>query len=492
MCDFPRLRSRRALVALALLACAAALEHRSAVRAGGAQAALEAAFARRVDQARLLRTVRDLVAIGPRMGGTPSGDQAAAYLQKQFANLGLSSQIVDDAPLWGSWMEAWRVELAGSGGVIASAHPMLFSPTLDPPRDGPLILVPDLAVASVEPSWEDAVIYTPGPAGGSLYRRIAASIHRPVAIITSAPHSPARNIAWSRLGALPAGDGNPFPVFAVSYVDGKTLAGVAARAGRVNVSVVSRVRQAASRTVIATLRGTDPGRYYLVGAHGDSDSGGPGADDNASGVAAVLETARLLSEHTREGGLTPAVSVRFAIWGAEHHSARSYIEREQDALDRCVGVINFDQVGTGAEREAIYIEGNDVPWNAALLRLLERVGLDYLEQPGFWPEVTTTPAQGGTDADAFLPPAYNGRGYTNRQVPAVTIFTAAWDETRTLTQTPGWESAGWRLPGPVRVDYSLYYHSSADTPENTTEREPQNMVRAVKLAGIGLLRLLHH
>ena len=41
----------------------------------------------------------------------------------------------------------------------------------------------------------------------------------------------------------------------------------------------------------------------------------------------------------------------------------------------------------------------------------------------------------------------------------------------------------------LEIDYSVYYHSAGDTPENTTEREPQNMVKAAKAAGIGLLRL---
>jgi hypothetical protein len=41
----------------------------------------------------------------------------------------------------------------------------------------------------------------------------------------------------------------------------------------------------------------------------------------------------------------------------------------------------------------------------------------------------------------------------------------------------------------LEIDYSAYYHSSGDTPENTTDREPQNMVRAVKAVGIALLRL---
>lgn len=40
----------------------------------------------------------------------------------------------------------------------------------------------------------------------------------------------------------------------------------------------------------------DPGRIYVVGAHYDSVDN-PGADDDASGVAAVMEAARVLSQH---------------------------------------------------------------------------------------------------------------------------------------------------------------------------------------------------
>ena len=36
-----------------------------------------------------------------------------------------------------------------------------------------------------------------------------------------------------------------------------------------------------------------PSGYYLLGAHYDTVSGTPGADDNASGVAVLLEVARL-------------------------------------------------------------------------------------------------------------------------------------------------------------------------------------------------------
>ncbi len=62
--------------------------------------------------------------------------------------------------------------------------------------------------------------------------------------------------------------------------------------------------------VIAKKAGTtDPGVIFIFSAHYDSTSGAamtdaPGADDNASGVAAVLEAARILAPH----------SFRYSLW----------------------------------------------------------------------------------------------------------------------------------------------------------------------------------
>ena len=52
----------------------------------------------------------------------------------------------------------------------------------------------------------------------------------------------------------------------------------------------------ASGNVIATLTGTTtPSQTFIVGAHFDSVFGTPGADDNATGVAGMLELAQLFS-----------------------------------------------------------------------------------------------------------------------------------------------------------------------------------------------------
>jgi hypothetical protein len=446
----------------------------------------EVAFADAVSSDRLRKDVRDLVALGPRMGGTPSGDAAAAQIDRTFREIGLGSRIERDPVLLAHWEEGWSVALAPAGGALESAWPYGFSPSLS--GEGQLLVVKDIGAAAPDSSWKGRVVYTPGNIMRG-YAAVAHSPNRPLAILTSHPDDPKKYVDWSRIGSLPSSDAHPIPVFALSYLDGRTVAAAAASRVSARFSLKSTIRRAQPLTTIATLEGADTERYYLISAHGDSDAGGPGADDNASGVATVIEIARVLTSLAKAGRFRPAVSIRFVVWGTEYHSAKAYIDREGAKLADCLGVINFDETGTGAEREAIYFESNDVPWNATLLRALERVGLDYVGKPGFWPEFTTNPSQGGTDSYAFLPKAYKGQDYTSLRIPATTVYTAAWDALAPLAQTPGWDSKGWPTPGKLLIDYSAYYHSSGDTPENTTEREPQNMVRAVKGVGIALLRL---
>ena len=67
-----------------------------------------------------------------------------------------------------------------------------------------------------------------------------------------------------------------------------------------------------SRNVLAQTKTGSPHEVVMVGAHLDSPRGGPGINDNGSGVAAVLETALQL------GPLPPVNNaVRFVFWGAD-------------------------------------------------------------------------------------------------------------------------------------------------------------------------------
>lgn len=66
-------------------------------------------------------------------------------------------------------------------------------------------------------------------------------------------------------------------------------------------------RRLAGTNLLAELPGTPPGRRVLVVAHLDTVACSPGADDNASGVAALLESARLLATLDEPVAVTLAV-----------------------------------------------------------------------------------------------------------------------------------------------------------------------------------------
>jgi hypothetical protein len=119
--------------------------------------------------------------------------------------------------------------------------------------------------------------------------------------------------------------------------------------------------------------------FFFVSAHGDSDAGGPGANDNASGVATVLEMARswkaAINLDLCPG---PARKVRFDIWGTEIKSTREYLARpfggEQGIGSRPhPGVLNFDQAGFGARSEQLNVEPNDLKSNRAFMQLAPKL-----------------------------------------------------------------------------------------------------------------------
>lgn len=131
----------------------------------------------------------------------------------------------------------------------------------------------------------------------------------------------------------------------------------------VNVSGKADViqRTATSRNVVAILRGNDPAlknEYIVVGAHYDHlGMGGPGsgsraldtiavhygADDNASGVAAIIEMAFKAAELKNNRR-----SLIFAAFGAEEMGligSTSFTANPPVDLNKVVAMFNFDMVG---------------------------------------------------------------------------------------------------------------------------------------------------
>ncbi len=95
--------------------------------------------------------------------------------------------------------------------------------------------------------------------------------------------------------------------------------------------------------VVATLKGTtNPELVYVVSSHYDSVERGPGADDNTSGTAALLEVARLLADHPM-----PA-TIMFASFTGEEAGllgSREFVRQAQENGIKIVGALNNDMLG---------------------------------------------------------------------------------------------------------------------------------------------------
>jgi len=103
------------------------------------------------------------------------------------------------------------------------------------------------------------------------------------------------------------------------------------------------------RNIITSFEGTYPDKErVLLGAHYDAAWGSPGADDNASGVAVLLEVANVLSEQR------PGRTVQFAAFTLE--------EPQPQTIHFLIGSENF-------AREA---KKSKIPYQAVLI--LESVG----------------------------------------------------------------------------------------------------------------------
>ncbi|MFZ5995233.1 MAG: M28 family peptidase [Thermodesulfobacteriota bacterium] len=109
------------------------------------------------------------------------------------------------------------------------------------------------------------------------------------------------------------------------------------------------------RNIIGTLQGKKDTDLLLVGAHYDAALGSPGADDNASGVAVLLEAARILSQcnpdntiqfaaFTLEEPQLPVMTLTFLI------GSRHFAQEAGKKGQRYKGVLILESVGYTSER----------------------------------------------------------------------------------------------------------------------------------------------
>ncbi|HEX2694313.1 MAG TPA: M28 family peptidase, partial [Acidobacteriota bacterium] len=160
-----------------------------------------------------------------------------------------------------------------------------------------------------------------------------------------------------------------------------------------------------ARSAVGELKGTNfPDDIVIVCAHLDStspepDTLAPGADDDASGTAAVMETARVLARHPTD------YTVRFIAFTGEEqglYGSQAYSIAARDLKERIVGVVNLDMIAY-ADRMP---EDLDVFVNSASEWMGYRIAQDAGEYAGLSVKTRVDPSMVYSDHASFWDNGY--------------------------------------------------------------------------------------
>lgn len=284
--------------------------------------------------------VQALVAFGPRVAGTPVMDQASTYLLEEYRKAGYVAQV--QTFTYSKFQDLGSTLTVGDMTISGRA----LNGSLARKLRAPLVTVPNVGrptdFASVNVKGAIAIVRR----GEIRFLQKAQNAAAAGAVGLVIVNTESGNLSGTLGGAI------PIPVLALSGEQGKPL--LVSEAGRsrvgnsqneplyVSLNVNTRDGLVTGRNVVAHLEGvTKPS--VLLGAHYDSVVGSPGANDNASGTAVVLEIARNLS------GTPLARQAWFVAFDGEEdglRGSRAFVKAAgPQFLSRLKAMLNFDMVG---------------------------------------------------------------------------------------------------------------------------------------------------
>lgn len=308
-------------------------------------------------------------ALQGRGSGTHDELVAATYVASQLLRWGI--EPVSGAAGLIDTITTDRVELLAPPtlhtGSLAFSHgrEMLVRAIGPASVSGPLVrFVPGVAVPA------GAVVLAAGP-------DLPPSEMLASAAAVLEAETPELRAGWQEAAATPratTAEGRPWRV----VLDAQAFLAMARVADGATVHLAATFRPVLTWNVVGQIPGSDRARtseVVLLSAHLDHlgvRGSGPdtiynGADDDASGVTAVLELARALA-----GGRRPRRTIMVALFGSEEAGgagSRAFVEHPPVPLERIVANLQFEMIGrpdpavdagtlwlTGFERSTLGVE----------------------------------------------------------------------------------------------------------------------------------------
>jgi len=343
--------------------------------------------------------------IGERRAGS-AGDYAASdYVLDQFRRAGLSEVHAETFPCV-SVAQARAAVAIGTGQNLkpVEARVLAGSPATRQGRmvEGELVWIemPEQADRSLRPSLKGKIVVLVGPmpTRADLHRRLVASA--PAVVIHVDDRLPFAWVkddgvypVWVRRFGMP-------PTITIPYQSAWELRKAGANRARARVEV--RLEQTTSKNLIGEIAGRRPDLPLIViSAHHDTQCNNTGADDNASGVVALLELATLFA------AAHPLRTIRLISFGAEEQlsvGSAAYAAAHRREMRSIGAVFNLDSVTSPLGHHWVLRAGSDA-FARTIARILAKHSLDVIDKPAPMPFADHFPFSiFGVPAVTFLRP----------------------------------------------------------------------------------------
>ncbi|UFJ39299.1 M28 family peptidase [Brevibacillus humidisoli] len=277
----------------------------------------------------------------PRVAGTPAEDRAVEYIKREFESYGYDTDV-QEFEIY-TYTEPDQLELHVDG-ITFDPAPSSFQYGVNGTVTGELIYCGLGAESDFEGKDVTGKI--------ALIKR--GSYTFATKILNAAAAGASAVIIYNNAdgvmnGTLGGPDDGYVPSLAITNEQGEALKTRLDAGETVTATLIvegAATDKAMSHNVVATKKATQKstGELILVGAHHDSVEGAPGANDDASGTATVLELARVFANAPTD------TDIRFVTFGAEENGllgSYEYVERmTEEDYERTVGMFQMDMVGS--------------------------------------------------------------------------------------------------------------------------------------------------
>ncbi len=272
--------------------------------------------------------VQQLVNFGARVSGSKNLENAANYLASEYKKIGAEARV--------ETFIFERVRDLGSSVTVAGKRfeaDALYSASIND-IEAQAVVIPNFGSQADYKGLDLRTRIALVKRGGITFLEKARAALNSGAVGVVLVNSVSGRLSANLLGEF------DIPMLAVSGTIGATLL-EQAKKSILKIRLISNVQrtEAIGRNVVAKFSDQNP--KLVLGAHFDSVPGSPGANDNASGTAAILEMARRLAPELRQ-------QIYFVSFDAEEDGligSNAFVQAlATSTLDGLKAMLNFDMI----------------------------------------------------------------------------------------------------------------------------------------------------